>query len=96
MKCSRERWPVIVDLTVDGTTVFHGIAEPAGLSKDGHSSFYQTFIFADGPHRIGIGIQDNGERGGDYDYFAKQDVSLSPAEILVIGFDNASQTITME
>ena len=98
MKCSRERWPVVVDLTVDDTMVFHGVAQPAGLSKDGHSSFYQTFVFASGSHRVRVGIWDSDKKGrdGDYDYFAEQDVSLSPAEILVIGFDNAGQTITME
>lgn len=103
MACSRERWPVVVDLTVDGTKIFHGIAEPVGLSKDGHSSFYQAFVLASGSHRVEVGIWDSGDkgrgdkdRGGDYDYFMEQEVSLSPAEILVIGFDNARDQIIME
>lgn len=98
MKCLRERWPVVVDLTVDGIAVFQGVAQPAGLSKDGHSSFYQTLVFASGFHRVEVGIRDSDKkgRGGDYDYFMEQDVSLMPHEILVIGFDNASKTITMQ
>ncbi len=98
MDCSRERQPVIVDLTLDGEKIHQGIAIPAGLSKDGHSSFYQQFTVDPGKHQITVGVWDSrSEVGeGDYDFVLEQEVELMAKEILVIGFDNAAGRITLE
>lgn len=98
MKCSRERWPVIVDLTLDGEQIYQGAAIPAGLAKDGHSSFYQKFTLNPGSHTIKLGIWDS--RGaatqGGYDYILERQVDLVAREIMVIGFDNANARITLK
>lgn len=98
MDCSRERWPVIADLSLDGKKIYQGIATPAGIKKDGHSSFYQEFPVATGKHTVTIGVWDTrGEVGdGDYDFVLEQEINLTPREILVIGFDNAAGRITLE
>jgi hypothetical protein len=97
MNCSRERWPLIVELVVDGKQIYQGTAVPTGLSKDGHSSFYQEFPAVVGKHQIKIGLWDTrSEAGkGDYDYVLDQQLDLTAREILVIGFDNGAGKLTL-
>jgi len=93
--CTRERWPVTVSLKLDGSTVFKGSARPAGLSKDGPSSFYEKFSVRAGNHKIDIHFQDDGSKSAKI--FRRQEtVTLKPAEILVIGFDSANKKITLK
>ena len=98
MKCSRERWPLIIDLALDGKNVYRGAARPAGLSKDGHSSFYQQFPVTAGKHRVKVGMWDSRDTvsTGDHDFILERDVDLAAREILVIGFDNAAGHFTLE
>ncbi|NQV47317.1 MAG: hypothetical protein HQ504_05985 [Rhodospirillaceae bacterium] len=95
MDCSRERWPLVVDLSIDGVQVFHGASVPAGQARDGHSSFYEKFQVSAGRHRVVVRLRDRGgETRAEYDYTEERSVDLKAAEILVIGFSNASARIT--
>jgi|GEM_PF-130924 len=98
MSCSRERWPVIAQLSLDGDNFFQGVATPAGFSKDGHSSFYEDFSVSTGKHRIKVYLWDGVANAGQGapDFMLEQDVDLGPREILVIGFDNEAGRITLE
>ena len=98
MNCSRERWPLVIDLALDGKKVYQGVAIPAGLSRDGHSSFYQKFPIDAGTHRIKVGMWDSGEGASqdEYDFVLEHSIDIRPREILVIGFDNASGQFTLE
>lgn len=98
MDCKRERWPIIVDLGLNGQNIYRGVATPAGLSKDGHSSFYQTFPISSGKHTVTIGMWDSRGEAGDenYDYVLEQVVDLAPQEILVIGFNNETGRLTLK
>lgn len=98
MSCKRERWPVIAVLSLDGKKIYQGVSAPAGISRDGHSSFYQGFPVTAGRHRITLGLWDSrGEAGpGKYDYVLDRQVDLKAKEILVIGFDNALGAITLQ
>lgn len=98
MDCSRERWPVIAVLSLDGKEIYTGIAAPTGLSKDGQSSFYQEFPVSAGKHTIKIGLWDTrGDVGdGDFDFELEQEVELAAKEVLVIGFDNETEKVTLK
>jgi len=93
MSCSRERWPLVADLTVDGELLYHGSARPAGLAKDGHSSFYEKFPVAAGPHRVVFRLGDRGGEG--YDYVVEKEIELKAAEIMVVSFDNQTGRATV-
>ncbi|MHA1597273.1 MAG: hypothetical protein ACTSV1_00995 [Alphaproteobacteria bacterium] len=84
--CSRERWPLLGELVIDGQTLYRGSARPAGLAADGHSSFYEKFPVATGEHHIVFRLNDSG--GDGYDYVIEARVELSTAQILVVSFDN--------
>ncbi len=94
MSCARERWPLIVKMVMDGKTVFEGTAAPTGFSSDGHSSFYEKFTVTGRPHAIVVQLWD-GDGKGPPDYVLEKSVTLSPAEILVIGFSNSGQGLTL-
>jgi len=97
MSCSRERWPLVVDLSIDGENVFHGISIPAGQARDGHSSFYEKFPVTAGRHRIIARIRDRGgETRSEYDYTAEREIDVKATDILMIGFSNSSARIVFE
>ena len=85
MECSRERWPVAIELTLDGQVVFAGEATAAGLRHDGASSFYEKFHVPAGAHTLSVRLNDAGPESG-FTQELTQDVVLVPAQNLVIGF----------
>lgn len=93
VSCSRERWPLVADLVVDGELLYHGSARPAGLAKDGHSSFYEKFPVTKGRHLIVFRLADRGGEG--YDYIVEKQVDMKAAEILVVSFDNPTARATI-
>ncbi len=94
MKCSRKRWPVSVEIVMDGKTIFSGQAQPTGLSKGGPSSFYKVFPIPAGPHRIVMRMKD-GNVAEEYGYEGSIDVDLPPYKILVAGFDTINKKIIL-
>lgn len=83
--CPRERWPVLVELEVDGKPIYRKSVAPAGLSGDGPSSFYATFPVPAGTHHVALRVRDRGATRG-FDYVREADVTLAPAQALVVGF----------
>lgn len=86
MKCSRERWPVLIELEIDGQMVFKGERKPAGLSGDMSSSFYESFTVSSGEHLISVRINDDRSKDGFTKSLSKT-LTLSPAQNLAIGFN---------
>ena len=85
MKCPRERWPVEIELTLDGKPLYRGVNKPAGLAGDGASSFYEKFPVAAGVHRLAVRLVESGEAGGA-DYVLDEEVRLVSSQVLVVGF----------
>ncbi len=93
--CPRERWPVLVELVVDGDLVYRQTGEPRGLSDDGASSFYKTFPVPAGPHRIALRVRDKGDSKG-FDHTRESDVVLVPAQSLVVGFKAGNPAVFLK
>ncbi len=85
--CPRERWPVYVEMEVDGKVVFSKEAKPKGLSRDGPSIFYNSFQLPSGPHRIALRLRSKGESG--FDHEVSRLLVLAPGQALAITFDAA-------
>ena len=94
MKCERERAPVRVEVDLDGAPVVRHVAEPSGLSKDGASSVYRRLSVPAGAHHVAVRLKDSAG-GAAFDYQREQDVTLTPAQILVIDFDAEKGGITL-
>jgi len=61
--CPRERWPVYVELELDGEQIFGRSKNPAGLSSDGPSVFYQSFSVPVGTRQLRMKLRDKEEEG---------------------------------
>jgi len=85
--CSRERWPVYVEIEIDGDIVFRKSARPNGLSKDGPSIFYIVRTIKAGEHVLAMRLR---ERDGDgFDFDKTLSVTLRPGQVLAVEFHAA-------
>ena len=85
--CPRERSPLRVSLELDGRALYQAILPPSGLNRDGVAIAYKRLAVKAGPHRIRVRLKDRvGGGADDYDYEKVQEVTLRPAEVLVIDF----------
>jgi ferredoxin/coenzyme F420-reducing hydrogenase delta subunit len=83
--CERGRWPVYVELDLDGQPVYRGTHEPAGLWNDGPSAVYARFEVPAGRHRLAARLRDNGASTG-FTVVAEREVELRPGENFVVDF----------
>jgi len=61
--CPRERWPVYVELELEGEKIYGESKKPAGLSSDGPSVFYHSFSVPVGTRKLHMKLRDKGEHG---------------------------------
>lgn len=87
--CKRGRWPVRVQLDLDGSPRYAATHEPAGLWNDGPSSAYVRLVLPAGAHRIDVRLDDDGQPA-EYQYAASRDVTLGAGQNYVIEFDSTA------
>jgi hypothetical protein len=87
--CERGRWPIRVELDVDGQPLYRGDHAPAGLWDDGPSSVHRRFRLPAGRHRVDVRMRDDGNAGG-HRYVASHDLVLEPGENFVVDFEAAA------
>jgi len=85
MSCGRERVAVHVEMELDGKKMFSNTSKPAGLRKDGSSSFYEKFIVDAGPHVLVLRMNDSPDPDA-ITATLEREVHLSPAQNLVISY----------
>lgn len=84
--CERGRWPVRVELDLDGRPAYRATIEPAGLWNDGPSSVYAKFVVPAGRHRLAGRLRDDGD-ASRFGYASTREVVLAPGENFVVGFE---------
>jgi len=85
LDCPRGRWPVYVELDLDGQTVYRAEQAPAGLWSDGPSTVYETFRVPVGTHELTARLRDDGSESG-FDYERATRVQLGSRQNFVIDF----------
>ncbi|HMA09446.1 MAG TPA: hypothetical protein VKP68_16330 [Ramlibacter sp.] len=93
LKCGRERSPVTIEVDLDGATVYRHVAPPSGLSSDGASTVYHRLQVAAGEHRIAVRLKDSA--GPAFTHTREATLTLKPAQVLVIDFDDQKGEITL-
>lgn len=92
-RCPRERAPLLVEVDIDGKTVFRQSAKASGLSRDGAAKLYRRMPVAAGRHQITVRLRDSSRSQG-FDYVRQEQIELQPAEILVVDFDSEQRELT--
>ena len=85
--CPRERAPVVVDVELDGTRVFHVVAPPSGFARDGASTIYRRLPIVAGKHRITARMSDTPD--GEFNYTREATLDVAPGRVVVVDFDPA-------
>lgn len=93
--CGRERNAVTLEMDIDGKTVFHQVAKPAGLSGDGRSRFYDSREIPAGRHILRARMRDGSNTDG-FDQDAHVEVVLAPRQVFVVDFDEENKKFSFE
>lgn len=82
--CSRERFPVFIELYLDGEKILSKEYPPIGIQKDGASFIYERFLVKPGTHRVLMKMRD----GGRNSPFLSMDETMEfkPKDIVVAKF----------
>ncbi len=86
--CPRERSPLIVELSLDGAVLAHESVQPAGVARDGPSTYYARFPVPAGEHRVAVRIDDSVRVPG-FGHVREETVRLEPGRVFVVDFDPA-------
>ncbi len=93
--CPRERFPVVVDLSIDGRTMLDRAYKPKGIKRDMASYIYDDFIISPGVHRIAVAMYDSGNKN-KADATLDETVDIKPGDVKVLRFDDASNKLVVE
>lgn len=83
--CPRGRVPLVVELALDGETIYRDSVQPTGLFGDGPSKIYQKFELPVGQHNIEVRMRDSRRESG-FDYERTFDLDLGARHSIVIDF----------
>lgn len=89
MDCPRERSPVRIELALDGEVIYRDNYPPSGLKKDGESAGYKRITIKAGKHRLRVRMNDD-VKVEAFNYIMDREITLKPAQVLVVRFDNLS------
>jgi len=88
MDCPRERSPLAVELSLDGAVLARESVLPAGIARDGPSTYYARFPVPAGDHRISVRIDDSVRVPG-FSHAREETVRFEPGYVFVVDFDPA-------
>ena len=83
--CPRARVPLLVELKVDGNTLFRDSLPPKGFAGDFPSHVHRRFAIEPGTHRIEVRLRDTNRSEG-FDYENAAEMTLAPRQSAAIGF----------
>lgn len=88
MLCSRERIPLVFEMTIDGKPAYAETLNPTGLRGDGPSRTYHKINVSAGSHRLVLKLRDTTRTEG-FDYIRDAVVELTPGQNLAVDFKAA-------
>lgn len=95
VQCGRERAPVSIEVDIDGTPALRHTAAPSGLSRDGASTMYRRINLPAGEHHIAVRLKDSPAPQAPI-YTREATVTLQPAQVMVIDFNQAKGGIVLQ
>ncbi len=92
--CPRQRSPLQLDLLIDGLAVYSEQLDPRGIHNDGLTSVYFRVPVDSGKIDLLVRMKDHLEQA-EFPYQLKQTITLKPAQVLVIDFDDQGKKFTI-
>jgi len=86
LECRRERVPILIEVILDGKTLYKDQVPASGLSHDGASTVYERFRVTPGEHRLVTRMRDSRENEG-FNHERSADIELKPGQNFVIDFN---------
>ena len=86
LDCPRGRSDIKLVVELDDKPMFETLMHPTGLSRDGISSVYKRFELKAGSYKLAVKMNDNLVNPG-FNFVKEAQITLKPAEILVIDFN---------
>ena len=88
LDCPRERSPLAVELSLDDAILARESVRPAGIARDGSSTYYARFAVPAGEHRVSVRIDDSVRVPG-FSHVREETVRFAPGRVVVVDFDPA-------
>jgi hypothetical protein len=85
--CPRGRVPVTVEVEMDGRPLYGATEAPSGWASDGPSRVFGQAVVRAGAHDLVLRLRDTARAEG-FDHERTLNVTIAPAQVLVIGFDS--------
>ena len=85
--CPRERSPVTIEALLDGEPLYNALLQPPGLFGDGGVDVFYSGKIPSGGHHLSLKMNDSVRIEG-FNHSFEQQVSVDPAQILLVGFES--------
>lgn len=86
-ECPRERSPIVIEVSMDGHSLYKKSLLPPGIYKDGGVNIYFSKKMPAGNHQFELKMDDSVLKPG-FDYAFEQNISVNPAQILLVDFNS--------
>lgn len=93
--CPRERFPVAIELAVDGKVILDKAYVPTGIKKDMASYIYDEFTIQPGVHKVSVRMYDK-KKEGEPEFTLVETVEFKPREIRLVRFDDKENRLVIE
>ncbi|MBF0285067.1 MAG: hypothetical protein HQL51_11480 [Magnetococcales bacterium] len=93
--CGRERFPLEVQIAVDGQEIYRRVFTPPGLHKDGAVFVHDKFPIASGDRRFLIRMKES-PRAEDVPLVYETTIPAKPGRTLLVGFDPVKRNFTIQ
>ena len=87
LDCPRGRSDTRIRVELDGKPFYEVIMHPTGLSRDGVGTVYKRFELKAGTYKLAVKMNDNLVINPDFNFVKEAQVTLKPAQVLVIDFN---------
>ncbi len=93
--CPRERYPVVVEIELDGKNILKKAYAPTGFKSDMSSYIYEEFMIEPGMHKLSARLYDKGPSAPP-GFSLEETVEVKPSEIKLIRVDDKLNKMLLE
>lgn len=89
---TRERFPVAIELFIDGEKIHEREYQPTGSQRDAVSVIYDAFELEPGTHKIKVVMKDS-KKEGTAPFIFEDTVEFKPRDVKVVTYDKVGKRL---